>query len=52
MLRTPQNQSLRLPKQEVETFVPQRVSLMPELLLRDLQPAEIADLLEYLSSLR
>lgn len=52
VLRTPQNQSLRLPKQEVETFVPQRVSLMPELLLRDLQPAEIADLLEYLSSLR
>jgi putative heme-binding domain-containing protein len=36
----------------VESLVPQRTSLMPELLLRDMTAREVADLLEFLAGLR
>ena len=37
---------------EIDQFVPQPRSLMPELLLRDLTAQQVADLLEFLASLR
>ncbi len=37
---------------EVARLVPQRTSLMPELLLRDLSAEQAADLLEFLASLK
>ena len=37
---------------EIDQFVPQSRSLMPELLLRDLTAQQVADLLEFLASLR
>jgi putative heme-binding domain-containing protein len=52
LLRTAQNQPIRLKTDEIEVLVPQPKSLMPELLLRDLTPQQAADLLAYLSSLR
>jgi uncharacterized repeat protein (TIGR03806 family) len=52
LLRTAQNQPIRLATDEIEVLVPQPKSLMPELLLRDLTPQQAADLLAYLSSLR
>ena len=48
VLKTIDNKSLRFRTDEIETLAPQRQSLMPELLLRDLKPQEIADLLEFL----
>lgn len=51
-LRTAQNKEIRIPARDVEQLVPQRQSLMPELLLRDLTPEQAADLLEFLGSLR
>jgi uncharacterized repeat protein (TIGR03806 family) len=43
---------IRVPANKIERLVPQRTSLMPEQLLRDLTAAQAADLLEYLSSLK
>ncbi len=40
------------PADQVEQFVPQRKSLMPELLLKDLTAAQVADLLAFLESLK
>ena len=37
---------------DVEQLVPQQQSLMPEMLLRDMTAEQVADLLEYLSSLK
>ena len=51
-LRTAQNKDIRIPSRDVEQLVPQRQSLMPELLLRDLTAQQAADLLEFLGSLR
>ena len=51
-LRTAQNKDVRIPAGDVEQLVPQRQSLMPELLLRDLTAQQAADLLEFLGSLR
>jgi hypothetical protein len=36
----------------VEQLVPQSRSLMPELLLRDLTAQQVADLLEFMATLR
>ena len=36
----------------IDSITPQRISMMPELLLRDMTPREVADLLEYLGSLK
>lgn len=41
-----------MPVDEIEQLVPQRKSLMPELLVRDLTAQQVADLLAYLSSLK
>jgi putative heme-binding domain-containing protein len=52
VLKDAQGKTVRVPGAEVEQLVPQSRSLMPELLLRDLTAQQVADLLEYLSSLR
>jgi uncharacterized repeat protein (TIGR03806 family) len=52
VLKDVQGQTIRIPRDEVEQFVPQARSLMPELLLRDLTAQQAADLLAYLASLR
>jgi len=52
VLKDVQGKIIAVPTKSVESIVPQRVSLMPELLLRDMTPREVADLLEFLSSLK
>jgi putative heme-binding domain-containing protein len=52
VLKDAQNMEVRIPANEIEQFVPQRQSLMPELLLRDMTAEQVADLLAYLSSLK
>jgi putative heme-binding domain-containing protein len=52
VLRDAENKTLELPMAEIEQMEPQKVSLMPEHLLRDLTAAEAVDLLAYLESLR
>ena len=42
----------RIPTKEIEQLVRQRQSLMPDLLLRDMTLQQVADLLEYLTSLK
>ena len=39
-------------RKNVELLVPQRTSLMPELLLRDFTAQQVADLIDYLLSLK
>jgi len=51
-LRDAKNEEVKVPAGEVELLVPQQKSLMPELLLRDLTPQQVADLIAYLSSLK
>ncbi len=51
-LKDAQNQLIRVPVPQVEQLVPQPQSLMPELLLRDMTAQQVADLLEYLASLK
>ncbi len=46
------DKELRIPAAKVQTVAPQRNSLMPELLLRDLTAEQAADLVEFLASLR
>jgi hypothetical protein len=43
---------IRIPSQHIEQLVPQRQSLMPDLLVRDMTAQQVADLLTYLSSLK
>ncbi len=52
VLKDAQGKTVRIPGGDVEHLVPQSRSLMPELLLRDLTAQQVADLLEYLTSLR
>ena len=52
ILRDAQNKLITIPATEVEQLVPQKQSLMPELLLRDMTAQQVADLLVYLSSLK
>jgi putative heme-binding domain-containing protein len=52
VLKDAQDKTSRLPAKEVEQLVPQRQSLMPDLLLRDMTAQQVADLLAYLSSLK
>jgi uncharacterized repeat protein (TIGR03806 family) len=47
-----QNEKTLIATADVEAILPQKPSLMPELLLRGLTPQQAADLLEYLVSLR
>jgi hypothetical protein len=50
-LRDQKGQLIRIPKPDVDTFEKQTVSLMPELVLKDVTAQDAADLLAYLSSL-
>lgn len=51
-LKTIQNEEVLVSASDVERFVPQAKSLMPELLLRDLTPQQAADLLAFLRGLK
>jgi putative heme-binding domain-containing protein len=52
VLRDGKNQLVRVAVAEVDQVVPQKNSLMPDGLLRDLTAQQAADLLAYLESLR
>jgi uncharacterized repeat protein (TIGR03806 family) len=52
VLKDAQGKMVHIPGNEVEHLVPQSRSLMPELLLRDLTAQQVADLLEYLTTLK
>lgn len=52
VLKTAGDKEIRVPAKKVETLAPQKVSLMPELLARDLTAEQLADLLEFLTSLK
>ena len=52
VLLNAQNEKIPISVDDVESLVPQKLSLMPEFLLRGLTPAQAADLLEYLVNLR
>lgn len=52
VLKDAQDKTWNFPVKSVEQLVPQRQSLMPELQLRDLTAQQVADLLEYLGSLK
>jgi uncharacterized repeat protein (TIGR03806 family) len=52
VLKLPGDKEARIPADKVERLVPQTVSLMPELLLRDLTAEQAADLVDYLASLK
>ena len=52
VLKDARNQTVRVETGEVEILAPQPKSLMPELLLKDMTPGQVADLLEYLGSLK
>jgi putative heme-binding domain-containing protein len=51
-LKDVQDKVTRIQTKNIEQLVPQRQSLMPELLFRDLTAQQVADLLEYLGSLK
>jgi putative heme-binding domain-containing protein len=46
------DKEIHIPASKVQTVVPQKNSLMPELLLRDLTAEQAADLIEFLTSLK
>ena len=52
IIRDAQNKEVRIPSEQIEELVPQGQSLMPELLLRDMTAQQVADLLDYLHSLK
>ena len=52
VLKDAQDKVSRIPTQKIEQLVPQRQSLMPDLLFRDMTAQQVADLLAYLSSLK
>jgi uncharacterized repeat protein (TIGR03806 family) len=52
VLKDAQDKLLRIPAKQIEQLVPQRQSLMPDLLFRDMTAQQVADLLEYLSTLK
>ena len=52
VLKDAQDKLIPIPLAEIEQLVPQQQSMMPELLLRDLTAQQVADLVEYLSSLQ
>ena len=52
VLKDAQNKTTRLATDDIELLVPQQQSMMPELLLRDMTAREVADLTEFLSSLK
>ncbi len=52
VLRDALNKEHRVAADDIERLAPQQKSLMPDLLLRDFTAQQVADLLEYLGSLR
>lgn len=52
VLKDAQDKLLRVSSKQIEQLVPQRQSLMPDLLFRDMTAQQVADLLEYLSTLK
>ena len=52
VLKDAQDKSRRIPMDMIEQLVPQRQSLMPDLLVRDMTAQQVADLVAYLSSLK
>ena len=52
VLKDAQGKTIKVPSADIDRLVPQPRSLMPELLLRDLTAQQVADLLEFLASLR
>jgi putative heme-binding domain-containing protein len=52
VLRDAEGKEIRIPTAKVEKMQPQKKSLMPELLLRDLTAEQAADLLGFLASLK
>ncbi len=52
VIKDAQNKVIRVPSNQIEQLVPQRRSLMPDLLLRDMTAEQVADLLAYLGSLK
>lgn len=52
VLKNAQNELIRLAPSEVEVLVPQRQSLMPDLLLRDMTAQQVADLVAYFGTLK
>jgi len=52
VLHDAQNKTVRIDVSDVEVLSPQRQSLMPDLLLRDMTPQEVADLLAFLAEQR
>lgn len=51
-LKTADGKEVTIPNREIEQAVTQQQSLMPDLLLREMTAAQVADLLEYLASLK
>lgn len=52
VLKDAQNKTIRVPADQVERLAQGSKSLMPDLLLRDLTAQQVADLLEFLTSLK
>lgn len=52
VIKNAENKVVRIPADEVAQFAPQKKSIMPEQLLRDLTAQEAADLLAFLGSLQ
>ena len=52
VLRDVENKEHRIPAAEIENVTPLQKSIMPELLLKDMTPEQVADLLDYLSTLQ
>lgn len=52
VLKTADGKEVAIPTREIEQAVTQQKSLMPDLLLQEMTASQVADLLEYLSSLK
>jgi uncharacterized repeat protein (TIGR03806 family) len=52
VIKDARGQTIKVATADVDRLVPQSRSLMPELLLRDLTAQQVADLLEFLASMR
>ncbi len=52
ILKNAQNKDVTIPASEIELIAPQQSSLMPDLLLQDMTAEQVADLLEFLSTLK
>ena len=52
LLQNAEGVVVEIPKEDIEEMLPQRKSLMPDLLLRDMTAQQVADLLAFLASLK